>query len=223
MLDKEFSKLQQRTVSELITNNKMTPDTLIDSLTLLPIALRDEYQSFIVRNLQILERAECIRKIFQHLNPHFIFIDYKLLAKIVNDLGSIELKSDMLVYIERVETFIDQTTVQELMDHWPGVGEIPPHFEELRVVIEKDPSLYTLRQLDYLQKRLCNKIMVSESLLILMGIKKRSSFLLSWITPTVCLPHLKSEIKKLSSFFQVERIYSLTLKGQRLYSMAVSI
>ena len=223
MLEREFSNLQRRTSSELTTNATMTTEILIESLTLLPIALRSEYQSFIVGKLETLERAESIRKIFHHLNPHCTFIDYGLLEHIINEFGSRRLKQDMSKYIERVQVFIDQTTVQELMDHWPGVREIPPHFERLRAVIDEDPSLYTLRQLDDLRKRLCSKTKLYETVLILIGIKKRSSFLLNWIIPSIFLPHLKSVIGELSSFFQVEQIYSLTHGGQRLYSMAVNV
>ena len=223
MLEKEFLHLQRRTSSELSANAQITMEILIESLTSLPIALRSEYQSFIFGNLETLERADSIRKVFHHLNSHFTFINYGLLAHIIDDLGSNELKSDMSKYIEAVKIFINQTTVQELMDHWPGVREIPPHFEELKAVIDKDPSSYTLRQLDNLQKKFCNTIMVSETTLILIGIKRTSSFLLNWIIPTVCLPLLKSVIRELSTFFQVEQIYSLTHGGQRLYSMAVNV
>ena len=223
MLEREFSNLQRRTSSELTANASMTTEILIESLTLLPIALRSEYQSVIVGNLETLERADSIRKIFHHLNPHVTFIDYGLLEHIINEFGSRRLKRDMSKYIETVQVFIHQTTVQELMDHWPGVREIPPHFEELRAVIDEDPSSCTLRQVDDLRKRFCSKIKLYETVLILIGIKKRSSFLLSWIIPSLFLPRLKSVIGKLSSFFQVERIYSLTHGGQRLYSMAVSV
>ncbi|MCG8624055.1 MAG: hypothetical protein MJE68_18945, partial [Proteobacteria bacterium] len=48
-LEREFSALQRRTSSELNTNATMTPEILIESLTLLPIALRSEYQSLILR------------------------------------------------------------------------------------------------------------------------------------------------------------------------------
>ena len=223
MLEKEFLNLQKRTSSELSANAQITTEILIQSLALLPIALQSEYQSFIVGNLETLERADSIRKVFHHLNPHFTFISYGLLALIIDDLGSNELKSDMSKYIEAIKIFIDQTTVQELMDHWPGVREIPPHFEELRATIDENPSSYTLRQLDNLQKKFCNTIMVSETTFILIGIKRSSSFLLSWIIPTVCLPLLKSVIRELSNFFKVEKIYSLTHGGQRLYSMAVNV
>ena len=222
VLEKKFSELQQRTSSELSANNKVTPEILLETLTLLPLALRNEYKTYIHENLETLQRADSIRKVFHHLNPHFSFIDYGLLDYIIDYYGSCELKSDMSKYTEAVKIFIDQTTVQELMDHWPGVREIPPHFKELRAVIDKDPSTYTLRKLDSLRKKFCNETLLSKTVLIVIGIKSRSSFLLSWIIPSIFIPHLKLVIGELSNFFQVEQIYSLTHGGQRFYSMAVS-
>ena len=210
-------------MSELTTSAKITAADLIDSLTSLPIALRNDFQSFIVGNLEALERVDSIRKVFHRLNPHFTFIDYGLLEHIINKFGSRQLKSGMSTYIEKIQIFINDTTVQELMDHWPGVIEIPPCFEELRAVIDGDPSMYTLRQLDDLRKRFCNVTLLSKTVLILIGIKRRSSFLLSWIIPSILLPRLKSVIGELSSFFHVEQICSLTHNGQQLYSMVVSV
>lgn len=224
MLERQFSTLQKRTSTELSTNATITPEILIESLTLLPVALRSEYQSFILRNLRRLERAESIRGIFNRLNPHLTFIDYRLLEYIINEFGSRRLKCDMSNYVETVKVFIDQTTVQQLMDHWSGIhmSEIPPDFEELRVKIVEDPSSYTLRELDNLRKRFCSKIMLYETVLILIGIKERSSFILSWLIPSICLPEFKSAIGGLSSdFFHVEQIYCLTHSQQQLYSMAV--
>ena len=190
---------------------------------MLPVALRNEYETFIHENLETLQRADSIRKVFHHLNPYFTFIDYGLLEHIIDEFGSRRLKSDMSKYVETVQIFIDQTTVQELMEHWPGVTEIPPHFEELRTRIDEDPSTYTLRQLDDLRKRFCNMTLLSKTVLILIGIRRRSSFILSWIIPSALLPHLKSVIGRLNRFFHVEQIYSLTHDGQRLYSMAVNV
>jgi hypothetical protein len=116
-LESEFSTLQRRTSTELSTDATMTPEILVEALTLLPVALRSEYQSLIVRDLETFERADSIRKVFHRLNPHFTFIDYGLLKHIINQFGSKQLKSDMSEYTETVQVFMDQTTVQELMDH----------------------------------------------------------------------------------------------------------
>ena len=128
-LEKEFFGLQRQLSFELNANSEVTPELLLESLTLLPIALRNEYQKFILENLSTLEKADSIRKIFFHLNLHFTFIDYHLVKFLVEEFASTRLKRDMSVYAEAVQVFLDKTTVLQLMDHWPGQCEIPPHFE----------------------------------------------------------------------------------------------
>ena len=221
-LEKQFSNLQRRLSSELNANSDVSPDILLESLTLLPIALRSEYQKFVLENLGTLEKADSIRKIFHHLNPLFSFIDYHLVEFLVEEFASMRLKRDMSVYVEAVQVFLDETTVLQLMDHWPGQCEIPPHFEKLRVVIDEDPSKYTLRQLDDLRKRFCSQIRLSEIILVLIGVGRKNSFVVCWVVPSIFVHQLKSVISSLRSFCQREHIFSVTMGSrQRLYSTAV--
>ena len=206
------------------TNSEVSTETLIDSLTLLPISLRAEYQKFVLENLKTFEKAESIQEIFHHLNIHcFTFIDYRLLEFLVDEYGSRRLKQDMLDYTVKVAVFMDKTTVQQLMDHWPGRRDIPPHFEELRAVIDRDPKTYTLRQLDDLRKRVCNQTMLSDTILILIGVERKNSFLVHWVVPSMFIPQLKPVISSLSmrSFYQREHIFFVIVGTQRLYSIAV--
>ena len=220
-LEKQFSGLQRRLQSEMKTNSEVSPETLVDSLTLLPISLRGDYQKFVFENLKTLEKAESIREIFHHLNVHFTFIDYRLLEFLVDEYGSRRLKQDMSVYTKKMAVFMDETTVQQLMDHWPGQRDIPPHFEELRAVINGDPKTYTLRQLDDLRKRVCSQTMLLDTILILIGVERRSSFLVCWVVPSIFVPRLKSVISRLRNFYQREHIFSVSVDTQRLYSIAV--
>ena len=217
-LEKQFSSLQRRLQSEMKTNSEVSPETLVDSLTLLPISLRAEYRKFVLENLKTLERAESIREIFHHLNLHFTFIDYRLL---VDEYGSRRLKQDMLAYTTKMGVFMDETTIQQLMDRWPAQHDIPPHFEKLRAVIDRDPKTYTLRQLDDLRRRVCSQTMLSETILILIGVEQKNSFLVWWVVPSIFVPRLKSAIISLRSFYQREHIFSVTVGTQRLYSIAV--
>ena len=180
-------------------NSELSPETLVDSLTLLPIALRGEYKKFVFENLEALEKAESIRRIFHHLNLHFTFIDYHLLEHLVKKFGGKRLKRDMSAYAEAVQVFLDETTVQQLMDHWPGQSDIPPHFKKLIAVIDEDPSTYTLRKLDNLRKKFCSETRLSETVLILIGVGRKSSFTLSWVVPSIFVPQLKSVISSLRS------------------------
>ena len=220
-LEKQFSSLQRRLSSELTTKSEVSPEILLESLTLLPIALRSEYQKFILENLSTLKKADSIREIFLHLNPLFSFIDYHLIKYLVEEFASTRLKRDTSAYIEAVRIFLDETTVLDLMDHWPGRRDIPPHFEELRAVIDGDPSKYTLRQLDNLRKRFCSETRLSEVVLSLIGVGRRNSFVVRWVVPSIFVPRLKSVISCLRSFYQREYIFSVTVGRQQLYSIAV--
>ena len=204
------------------TNSEVSPETLVNSLTLLPISLRAEYQKFVFENLKTLERAESIQEIFHYLNIHcFTFIDYRLLEFLVDEYGSRRLKQDMLAYTKKMGVFMDETTVQQLMDHWPGRRDIPPHFEELRAVIGEDPGTFTLRKLDNLRKEFCSEIRLFETVLILKRFARKNSFVVCWMVPSIFVPQLKSAISSLRSFYQREHIFSVTVGTQRLYSIAV--
>ena len=221
MLEKQFSSMQRRLQSEMKTNSQVSPETLVDSLTLLPISLRAEYQKFVFENLRTLEKAESIREIFHHLNLHFTFIDYRLLEYLIDEYGSHRLKQDMSVYTKRVQVFMDETTIQQLMDLWPGLSDIPPQFEKLSMVIDGDPKKYTLRQLDNLRKKVCSVTKLSETILVLIGVGRKNSFVVRWVFPSIFVPQLKSVISSLRSFYQREHIFSVTVGKQQLYSIAV--
>jgi hypothetical protein len=117
--------------------------------------------------------------------------------------------------------FMDETTVQQLMDHWPGRRDIPPHFEELRAVIGEDPGTFTLRRLDNLRKEFCSEIRLYETVLILKRFARKNSFVVCWLVPSIFVPRLKSVMSSLRSFYQREHIFSVTVGTQRLYSIAV--
>ena len=84
-LEKQFSNIRKRFLAELNKNSDLSPDDLVDSLTLLPIALRAEYQKFISENLPAIEKEDSIRKIFRHINPLLSFIDYNRLEFLINE------------------------------------------------------------------------------------------------------------------------------------------
>ena len=220
-LEKQFSSLQRRLSSELNANSEVSPEILLESLTLLPVALRIEYHKLVLENLPTLEKADSIRKIFNLLNPHVSFIDYHLIEYLVEEFGSEQLQEDMSAYVKLVQVFYDETTVQQLMDHWPGRRDIPPHFEELTAVIDEDPGTYTLRRLDNLRKEFCSEIRLFETVLILKRFGRKNSFIVCWVVPFIFVPQLKSVISSLRNFYQREHIFSVTVGRQRLYSIAV--
>ena len=96
------------------------------ALAILPIAFRKEYESSIQQTLStVKDRDDCnvsvvTDSIFLLFSPLFVFIDYDLLNHMISKLGSAELKSVMALYIEDVKLFMKETTVGDLINHWPG-------------------------------------------------------------------------------------------------------
>ena len=131
----------------MLLNQAVTPQALLLSLTILPVELQGEYKKFVADNLSTFEEVGCVTKIFMRISLHFTFLDYHLLEHLVEEFGSEQLQEDMSSYREMVEVFLDQTTVLQLMDYWPGKRDIPPHFDELKAVVGDESSTYTLRQL----------------------------------------------------------------------------
>ena len=223
-LERRFAGLQRRLQTELKTNSDVSAETLVDSLTMLPVALRAEYEGFVQHKLDALEDANNIRKIFHHLSPLLTFIDYHLLEFMMEEFASDELKRDMAAYVGEVEVFIDDTTIEQLTKVWPGHQKIPPDFEKLTTVIDEDPRKYTLRQLNTLRKKFCCETSLTETVLVLIGVGKKNSFSVSWIVPSIFVPQLKSvivKVKSLKMFYLREHILSVTLDTKRLYSIAV--
>ena len=186
------------------------------------MALRAEYEEAISTKMETFEKDSKISQIFRHLSDLLSFIDYKLLQFLVEEFGSKELQEEMTVYVEMMEAFFDETTIEQLMPHWPGRRKNTPDLEELKMKIDKDPSKYTLRQLDELRKKFCTEVRLYQTVLVLIGVGKCNSFLITWAVPSIFVPRLKSVISTLTSFYQGEHILSVTLGSQRLHSIAVS-
>ena len=152
------------------------------------------------------------------IRDSFTFIDYGLLEHLIETFGSKQLKQDMSAYAGAVQVFLDETTVEELKDHWPGQRDIPPHFEEIRAIVYQNPKVYSLRQLDDLRKKVCSETKLSEMVLILKAVGKVNSFVVSWLFPSVLAPVLMESISRIDeSFYEREFIYSISVKEQQLY------
>ena len=160
-LDSRFRLLHNNIKSEL-ESNKVTVRELLESLTLLPIALRQEHRKTISEKFPDLRRQEKVSDIFLHVNPLVSFMDYSLTKYIIDEFGSNSLKKEMNDYSKDVVQFMKETTVKQLIDHWPGQQEIPPNFSKLLAKSDQDPNTYTLYELDQLRKRYCCELKLSE-------------------------------------------------------------
>ena len=215
--------LKKTLLKELKANKEVTTEVLLESLTILPTELQMEYRAYLKENLPILEDLGTVSKIFSRLSLHFTFLDYTLLQHLIDEFGSEHLKQDMSAYDREIQVFLDETTIPQLQDHLPGQQDHPPHFDKLRMRIDKDPGKYSLRMVNNLRKQFCNETQLSEIVFVLIGIGKANSFILIFIIPSVLGPRLVASVGRVDdNFYQREHIVSIALNQQQLY-LAVAL
>ena len=108
----QFRKLHKEILCQIVDSGIDT-NTVIHSLTLLPMRLRNEYQKLVEGYLPPFYEANkrSINDLFFHLNPLFIFLDYRLLQHIIKLFDNNALKEDMSTYCDDLQIFVKQTTV----------------------------------------------------------------------------------------------------------------
>ena len=213
-----FRNLHKEIRCQLIASDIDTL-TFIDSLTLLPMKLRKEYEKSITESLSFFVQKRTIQELFLQLNPLFSFIDYGLLEHIIKLYGSDLLNKDMKTYCNDMQLFMKQTTIKELIDYLPGQKETPPNFEVLKAKIGEDASKCTLERINNLRKRFCAQARLSEIIFCLIALEDSNSFIVSWLVPSILVPDLIESAKGIKeSFFDMENIISLSVGNQWLYN-----
>ena len=223
-LEEQFSYLHKCLVNEL-SKGDTSVEEVLQVLTMLPLKLRREYESRIQNMLPELEDKKLVHNLFCHLNPLFTFIDYELLQYLVSKFGSRGLKQEMTSYTEKVQLFKKVTTIDELINHWPGLEAPPIDFKILRAKFADDPKSYTLEKLDSFRNRFYGKIRRSEfvTVSILMLVEHTNSFIAVWFIPTVAVQELTEAISLIDrTFFQSEQILELSLGERTLYQRNIT-
>ena len=127
-LENRFDDLRIQIINELSAKpGPITVQRLLDTLTSLPLSLMKEYESLIAKCIPSMREETQIKELFIHLNPLVSFMDYSLIKYFVKKFGSDGLKKDMRTYCNDMQIFMKQTTIQQLIECFPGQQEAPPH------------------------------------------------------------------------------------------------
>ena len=216
-LESQFRFLHRNIKSEL-ESKKVTVRDLLDSLTFLPLELQQEYKNTITDMLPDLRREEEVSDLFLHLNPLVSFMDYGLTKYIIDEFGSNTLKKMINEYSKDVEKFMKKTTVQKMMDHWPGQQEIHPNYTRLMVTINEDPKTYTLYEVDKLRKRYCSELGMAALFFKTIGLKMSNSFIVEWLVPSALVLQLVESAKLLDTeFYLRERILKVVVGEKQIF------
>ena len=221
-LETEFDSLHQRLLSELTDGNVCSRDELLRAVNMLPVSVRNEYQSLIQQKLHELLGSGTIFELLLHLSPLFTFIDYGLLDHLVLKFGSSKLQNDMQTYMSKIQVFMRETTVGDLIDYWPGGEESHiQNYSKLKAKFSDDPKMYTLERLNKFRRKFCSKVRLSDFIFGLIALEAGESFFATWIVPSIVSSELAKVISKIDeSFYQMEHVVMISLNQTILYQVA---
>ena len=213
-----FRNLQKEILHQLVVSDIDT-STLINSITLLPTKLKEEYQTAMKELLPSLSKEKTIQELFFHLNFLISFIDYGLLEHIIRLFGCDNLKKDMMSYCDDMQVFMKKTTIKELIGCLPGRKKALPNFDVLKAKIGKDTSKCTLHQINTLRKRFCAEVKLSEVVFCLIALEDSNSFIISWLVPSVLVHDLMESAREIEEiFFDIENVVSLSIGNRWQYN-----
>ena len=202
--ERRFRSLQNEILHQLIENNVDT-STVVNSITLLPMKLKNECERAIQDLVPFFSNKECINEIFFRLNPLLSFLDCGLLKHIIQIYGSDTLKQDMATYSSDIVTFMKETTIKQLIesDHFSSQPDIPPKFSLLKTRIGKDASKCTLEHLNQLRKRFCSEVQLSKTVCLMVAVVKSNSFIVRWLVPSALVDDIMKSTRNVDqSFYQ---------------------
>jgi hypothetical protein len=211
-MERIFFTLRDQFKAELLRKSIPVED-ILESLTLLPIELKLEYDESIQAKLPQIETATTITQLIRRLDPLFTFIDYNLLNYLASKFGTTQLQDDMSSYIEEVQEFMRETTVGDVLPHWPGRKISSDEFFELWVKIKANPKIYTLQKLQEFRNKHSATIKLSA---VLSGIKSlipASSFFIVLLVPLATT----IEVAKVIDFYSEEQVCMVVLDNKLLY------
>ena len=212
-METQFSDISHATLKELI-EKKVRIKEIQKEIPFLPQKLR--------------RYTLDIGRIFAYLDTNiWNFIDYGLLAKIIDLYGSDELKQSMEKYEQDLYLFELKTTVTQLMEFWPGRKHIP-HEEvqcDVTLRIRKDPNTCLLEQLRFLRKEFCNQFLPPNSeVSVLYGGFTCGSVVMKLHIPIDLVPDLVSKVNQPDSdiFFVSHEIESFHINDVSMYQSHIT-
>ena len=213
-LEETFADLHRRLQSELTEGNGVSTDDFLHSLSMLPVAFRNEYTNSIHELLPSTEMysQKVNVRLFLHFAPLFVFIDYGLLEHLITKFGSMMLKKDMNVYVAEMKVFMKETTVADVIDLLPGHEILHLSYAKVKAKIGDDPKSCTLQRLNEIRRKVFSKIRLSEFVSWVISMESSGSFVVYWLIPAVIVPDVMVAAGNIDErFCQDQNIQSLSL------------
>ena len=216
-LSDRFRKMGILLLKELKNNGKNVTD-IIDHISLLPLPLIPECYQSTKESFDELEKQKTLTGLFLFLNGQvWNFIDYHLMEHVISEFGSQHLKQCMKQYAADLKEYKSHATVHEFMQFWP-TRQKPPNYDDITMKLDKDPKLYTMRELDEFRQSLSVKFWPRLSdyaqFVTYYYSQAEGSFIVTWILSPGLVSEFEAVAKspKGQSFFVENQVLSVVIR-----------
>ena len=192
-------------------------DTFKVRLTSFDVDGQEHHLEFIEK---IVDERETIAGIWIKLNSYLNFLNYDILAHVLDKFQNEALQKRMDDYVYQIITFFRNTKLCDFVKCWPVRGKAPP-VDLLRCFIEikshKDWNTCTLQDLDRLKGSLARKLLLPKFSLFLEKASQGSVTLVFSAHPSL-IAHLQADIRNidLREFVDMD-IEAITVDGVVCY------
>ena len=192
-------------------------DTFKVRLTSFDVDGQEHHLEFIEK--MVIEN-ETIAGIWIKLNSYLNFLNYDILAHVLDKFQNQALQKRMDDYVDQISTFFRTTRLCDFVKCWPVRGKTPP-VDLLRDFIEiknrRDWNTCTLQDLDHLKGSLARKLLLPKFAFFLEKASQGSVTLVFSAHPSL-IAHLQADIKNtdLKEFVDMD-IEAITVDGVVCY------
>ena len=198
---------------------------MVNELKVEEISLKELSQCLMDQQPNLPEDAsiQLSEALLNHHSFHPSFVDFEMLDIIVEQYGSHYLESMMKSYCSYMSVFTKHLTAERLINLQAVHSEHPPNILKTECRIMKQPSDYSLEDVESLKDTLCTELDFNTFTfaMILNNIRSpiSGSFSVSWLVPTCFTSDLIESVSHINSAFYVRNnIASLSIGNQWVYN-----
>ena len=174
-LDSKFVSLRVATRQEL-EKAEVSVSSLLDTLYDLPTAKKSQHREFLMKYEKHFENCRSIEGVFRKLNTYWNYLNMDILAHLITEFSLQCLYSQLRVYEEELEHFMERTTLMEYYEVEADHQKIKPPEGFIELVSEHnwEPPIY-LKEVDEFRRRFAHQYDLHTCVVILvsMGIGMR--------------------------------------------------
>ena len=221
-LEQMYENLVGRTQAVVKQQSPMV-DAFRQKITLLPTAVKGEYQKYLKELVPEIYRSETIEEIFGYLNLLWNYLSFGLLRHIIQVYGDGELKQQIEEYSTAVQTFREETSLHAFLSAQPKRRylRVPADLKcHLKEVMFKHKNLTidsSLSEVESYRQQLACEYSLPDFVVILEQIEP-GSLSTVWLVPASVAATMKECVqRKRFNFLQEHKIIQMEIDGKTVY------